>query len=57
MEFKSLKNIESSFRQIRLFGIVFVAMCAVVVSVALVMVFNFAEKQSEKSISLRMASP
>ncbi|MDC7188495.1 conjugative transposon protein TraK, partial [Phocaeicola vulgatus] len=23
MEFKSLKNIESSFRQIRLFGIVF----------------------------------
>ena len=25
MEFKSLKNIESSFRQIRLFGIVFLA--------------------------------
>lgn len=48
MEFKSLKNIETSFRQIRLFGIVFVAMCAVVVSVALVMVFNFAEKQREK---------
>ena len=43
MEFKSLKNIETSFRQIRLFGVVFVAMCAVVVSVALVMVFNFAE--------------
>ena len=48
MEFKSLKNIETSFRQIRLFGVVFVAMCAVVVSVALVMVFNFAEKQREK---------
>ena len=48
MEFKSLKNIESSFRQIRLFGIVFVAMCAVVVSVALVCVFNFAERQREK---------
>lgn len=48
MEFKSLKNIETSFRQIRLFGIVFVAMCAVVVSVALIMVFNFAEKQREK---------
>lgn len=48
MEFKSLKNIESSFRQIRLFGLVFVAMCAVVVSVALVMVFNFAERQREK---------
>lgn len=48
MEFKSLKNIESSFRQIRLFGLVFVAMCAVVVSVALIMVFNFAERQREK---------
>lgn len=48
MEFKSLRNIESSFRQIRLFGIIFVAMCAVVVSVAMIMVFNFAEKQREK---------
>ncbi len=48
MEFKSLKNIETSFRQIRLFGIVFVSMCAVVMSVALVTVFNFAEKQREK---------
>lgn len=48
MQFKSLKNIETSFRQIRLFGIVFVAMCAVVVSVALICVFNFAERQREK---------
>ena len=48
MEFKSLKNIETSFRQIMLFGIVFVAMCAVVVSVALVCAFSFAEKQREK---------
>lgn len=48
MEFKSLKNIETSFRQIRLFGLVFVAMCAVVVSVALISAFNFAEKQREK---------
>ena len=30
MEFKSLKNIETSFRQIRLFGIVFIALCALV---------------------------
>ena len=29
MEFKSLRNIESSFRQIRLFGIVFLSLCAV----------------------------
>jgi hypothetical protein len=28
MEFKSLRNIESSFRQIRLFGIVFLSLCA-----------------------------
>ena len=48
MEFKSLRNIESSFRQIRLFGIVFVAMCTVVVSVALIAAFNFAERQREK---------
>ena len=48
MQFKSLKNIETSFRQIRLFGIVFVAMSAVVVSVALICVFNFAERQREK---------
>ena len=27
MEFKSLRNIESSFRQIRLFGIVFLSLC------------------------------
>ena len=48
MQFKSLKNIESSFRQIRLFGIIFVAMCALIVSVAIVTVFSFAEKQREK---------
>lgn len=28
MEFKSLKNIESSFRQIRLFMLVFLGICA-----------------------------
>lgn len=30
MEFKSLKNIETSFRQIRLLGIVFFALCSAV---------------------------
>ena len=30
MEFKSLKNIETSFKQIRLFGIVFVVMCTLI---------------------------
>ena len=48
MEFKSLKNIESSFRQIRLFGILFVAMCAAVVLYSLWSSYAFAEKQREK---------
>lgn len=48
MEFKSLKNIETSFRQIRLFGIVFVVMCAAVVIYSLWSSFAFAEKQREK---------
>ncbi len=48
MEFKSLKNIESSFRQIRLFGIVVVSLCAVVAISAVCVSLNFAEKQREK---------
>jgi conjugative transposon TraK protein len=48
MEFKSLKNIETSFRQIRFFGIVFVCLCAVVVCYALWNSYNFAEQQRQK---------
>lgn len=48
MEFKSLKNIETSFRQIRLFGIVFVSMCALIVGYALWTSYRFTEKQREK---------
>ena len=48
MEFKSLKNIETSFRQIRLFGIVVVSLCAVVSISAVCMSLRFAEKQREK---------
>lgn len=48
MEFKSLKNIETSFRQIRLFGIVVVSLCAVVSISAICMSLRFAEKQREK---------
>ncbi len=48
MEFKSLKNIETSFRQIRLFGIVVVSLCAVVAISAVCMSLRFAEKQREK---------
>ena len=48
MEFKSLKNIETSFRQIRLFCIVLVIGCAVVAICSVVFAFRFAEKQREK---------
>lgn len=48
MEFKSLKNIETSFRQIRLFGIVIVSLCAVVAISAVCVSLRFAEKQREK---------
>lgn len=48
MEFKSLKNIESSFRQIRLFLLVFLALCAVVSVYALWSSYRFAERQREK---------
>ena len=48
MEFKSLKNIETSFRQIRLFGMVVVSLCALVAVASVVLSLNFAEKQREK---------
>jgi len=48
MEFKSLKNIETSFKRIRLFGIVFVTMCTIIVSYSIWSSYQFAEKQREK---------
>ena len=48
MEFKSLKNIESSFRQIRLFGMVFLALCALVAVYSVWSSYRFAERQREK---------
>ncbi len=48
MEFKSLKNIETSFKQIRFFGIVFVCLCAAVVGYSLWSSYNFAELQRQK---------
>lgn len=48
MEFKSLKNIESSFRQIRFFTIVFVSLCAGIVGYSLWKAFTFAEAQRQK---------
>lgn len=48
MEFKSLKNIESSFRQIRFFGIVFLVACTGVCGYTVYNSYRFAELQRQK---------
>lgn len=48
MEFKTLRNIENSFRQIRLYAIIFAALCTSVVGYAIWKSYSFAEKQREK---------
>ncbi|WP_343607878.1 conjugative transposon protein TraK [Chryseobacterium oranimense] len=48
MEFKSLKNIESSFKQIRLFTLVFTVLCFGVVGVVVIKSYQFAEEQRQK---------
>ena len=48
MEFKSLKNIETSFKQIRLFSIVFLILCAAVAVFSVIKSFQFAEAQRQK---------
>lgn len=48
MEFKSLKNIESSFRQIRFFGILFISLCAAITGYSVWKAFDFAEAQRQK---------
>ena len=48
MEFKSLKNIESSFKQIRLFGMLFLGLCAIITCYAVWSAYNFAEEQRQK---------
>lgn len=45
MEFKSLKNIETSFKQIRLFGIVFLVLCAAITGYSVWSSYSFAEAQ------------
>ena len=48
MEFKSLKNIETSFKQIRIIAIVFVILCAGITGYAVWNSFSFAEAQRQK---------
>jgi conjugative transposon TraK protein len=48
MEFKILRNIENSFRQIRLYAIIFAILCISVVGCAIWKSYDFAEKQRQK---------
>ena len=48
MEFKSLRNIETSFRQIRFLPAAFLCFCTVVTVFALVQSYRFAEAQRQK---------
>lgn len=48
MEFKSLKNIEISFRQIRIYALLFAVLCLCICGYALYGSFRFAERQREK---------
>ncbi len=48
MEFKSLKNIETSFKQIRIIAIVFVVLCAGITGYSVWSSYAFAEEQRQK---------
>jgi Bacteroides conjugative transposon TraK protein len=48
MEFKSLKNIETSFKQIRIIVIVFISLCAIIAGISVWSSYDFAEKQRQK---------
>nr|WP_199156156.1 conjugative transposon protein TraK [Pedobacter sp. ASV2] len=48
MEFKTLRNIENSFRQIRLYAIIFTVLCILVVGYAVWQSYHFAEQQRQK---------
>ncbi|PUV24432.1 conjugative transposon protein TraK [Sphingobacterium athyrii] len=48
MEFKTLRNIENSFKQIRLYAIVFAIMCLGLTGFAIWKSYSFAKEQREK---------
>lgn len=48
MEFKSLKNIESSFQQIRRYALIFLGACLLLTLVTVWSAFSFAERQRQK---------
>jgi conjugative transposon TraK protein len=48
MEFKTLRNIENSFRQIRLYALVFAFLCISIAGYAVWQSYRFAEEQRQK---------
>ena len=48
MEFKTLRNIENSYRQIRLYAILFTVFCGCVTGVSVWQSYRFAEQQRQK---------
>ncbi|WP_348800116.1 conjugative transposon protein TraK [Flavobacterium adhaerens] len=48
MEFKTLRNIENSFSQIRLYAIIFVVLCAGITGYSIRQSYHFAEVQRKK---------
>lgn len=48
MEFKTLRNIENSFRQIRLYAMVFTILCAAITGYAVWKSYSFANEQRKK---------
>jgi hypothetical protein len=48
MEFRTLRNIENSFKQIRLYAIVFAILCFGVAAFAVWKSYSFASAQREK---------
>lgn len=48
MEFKCLTNIETSFRQLRMYALVFAGICGVVTVAAVWLSYSFAERQRQK---------
>jgi hypothetical protein len=50
MEFKTLRNIETSFRQIRLFTFVFAMLCFGVVGVVVFKSYQFAEAAASEDL-------
>ncbi len=48
MEFKTLRNIENSFKQIRMYAIIFSLMCVGITGYAIWKSYSFADKQRQK---------